>query len=339
MGQRNRRKVEAVTNAALTVTPPGQVVRSVIHGQPVQFFIANPRDEIQRVHATGRFYEEAELEIIRKWCPPGAVFLDIGSNVGNHAIYAAKFLHASHVVLCEPNPVAIEILMANLGLNGVLDRCDTSKLGFGISDRDDDGLVIRAHHRNLGGGRIEPSGDDDGEGGGICVRRGDDLLADVTPDFVKIDVEGMEVAVLAGLSGLLERSRPTIFIEVDNQNRQAFFDWLKENSYTVRARHRRYRANENFLITSDVPRSRPDATTSAARPTAESLVQTATADSSAENMSTQPASPPASELTSPHGQAAGATAPGPAAQSRKAPAKSSAKASPGKSSTSQKRTG
>ena len=220
----------------LTVTPPGQVVRSVIHGQPVQFFIANPRDAIQRVHASGQFYEAEELEIIRKWCPPGAVFLDIGSNVGNHALYALTFLHAARVVLCEPNPVAIQILMANLGLNGVMDRCDTSKLGFGISDRNEDGMVIRAPGRNLGGGRLEEAGEADATEGQISLRRGDELLADITPDFIKIDVEGMEISVLSGLSGLIERCRPTFFIEVDNQNRAAFLAWVKENGYAVRAR-------------------------------------------------------------------------------------------------------
>ncbi len=83
------------------------------------------------------------------------------------------------------------------------------------------------------------------------LRRGDDLLADITPDFIKIDVEGMEMSVLSGLSGTVARCRPTFFVEVDNVNRDAFLQWVETNSYAVRARFRRYRANENFLI---VPR-------------------------------------------------------------------------------------
>lgn len=256
MGQGGRHWLKPVPGETLTVTAPGQVVRSVIHGQPVQFFIANPRDTIQKVHATGQFYEAEELEIIRQWCPPGAVFCDIGSNVGNHAIYALKFLHAARVILCEPNPAAIEILLTNLGLNGLLRRCDTSRLGYGVSDHDADGMTIRASRRNLGGGKIEPVEDGHIAAGGISLRRADGLLADVTPDFVKIDVEGMEMSVLQGLSGLLERCRPIFFIEVDRANRVLFQQWVRDNGYVVRARYRRYRTNENFLI---VPQPRREA--------------------------------------------------------------------------------
>lgn len=248
MGQGRRHRVDPVATEGLTVTPPGQIVRSVIHGQPVQFFIADPRDTIQKVHATGQFYEAEELEIIRQWCPPGAVFCDIGSNVGNHAIYALKYLHAARVILCEPNPLAIEILLTNLGLNGLLDRCDRSKLGYGLSDRNEDGLVIKARRRNLGGGRIQEAADAEAAPGSITLRRGDELLADITPDFVKIDVEGMEMSVLSGLSGLLERCRPVFFVEVDNANRAAFKTWAEDHGYALRARFRRCRANENLLV-------------------------------------------------------------------------------------------
>lgn len=263
MGQGGRRRLEPVAGETLTITAPGQVVRSVIHGQPVHFFISNPRDSIQKVHATGQFYEMEELEIIRKWCPPGAVFCDIGSNVGNHAIYALKFLHASRVILCEPNPIAIQILLTNLGLNGLLDRCDTSRLGYGVSDRNEGGMVIKAEPRNLGGGKIQKSEEEETGEGGITLRRGDELLADVTPDFVKIDVEGMEMSVLEGLAGMLARCRPVFFVEVENANREAFEKWMQENGYATRARFRRYRANENFLI---VPQRRREAPSAEASP-------------------------------------------------------------------------
>lgn len=240
------RIIAPVASDSLTISPAGQVVRSVIHGQPVQFFIANPRDTIQRVHATGQFYEPEELDIIRRWCPPGATFCDIGSNVGNHAIYALKFLHAARVILFEPNPDAIAILLTNLGLNGLLPRCETAHLGLGLSDHTAEGKSMAVNDRNLGGGHIVDAAEP--AGGGIALRRGDDLLANESPDFLKIDVEGMEMAVLSGLSGLIARCRPTIFVEVDNRNRDAFLQWVSDNHYAARTTFRRYRANENFLL-------------------------------------------------------------------------------------------
>lgn len=242
------RTIDTLATPALTITAPGQVVRSVILGQPIQFFISNPRDAIQKHHARGTFYETEELEIIRQWCPPGAVFCDIGANIGNHALYALKFLHPAKVVLFEPNPEVIRILLTNLGLNGVLDRCDISNLGIGLSDVPAENRAISAPRRNLGGGRIVES---DQAEGGIPLRRGDDILHDIAPTFLKIDVEGMEMAVFAGLADTIARHRPTIFVEVDQVNRAAFLDWVTTNDYAVKARYRRYRANENFLI---VPR-------------------------------------------------------------------------------------
>ncbi|MEN9408562.1 MAG: hypothetical protein RL216_536 [Pseudomonadota bacterium] len=190
---------------------------------------------------------------------PGATFCDIGSNVGNQAIYALKFLHAARVILFEPNPDAIAILLTNLGLNGLLHRCETAHLGLGLSDHSADGKSMAVSDRNLGGGHIidaaEPAG------GGISLRRGDDLLADSSPDFLKIDVEGMEMSVLAGLSGLITRCRPTIFIEVDNKNRDAFLQWMTDNHYAARTTFRRYRTNENFLLIPRRIRTTPPAAT------------------------------------------------------------------------------
>jgi len=235
-------------NPDVTVTPPAQVVRAVIWGEPVFFTVTNPRDDIQKVHLQGAFYEPEELEIIRRFCPPGAVFCDIGANIGNHAVYALKFLRVAQLIAFEPNPEAIAILRSNLGLNGVLDRADLSHLGVGLSDQPSEGFGIVAPRRNLGGGQmVEGSGD-------LAVVRADAVLGDRRVDFIKVDVEGMELRVLDGLSGVIAARRPTIFIEVDNTNRKAFQAWVAANDYTVRARHRRYRANENFLIVSQTPR-------------------------------------------------------------------------------------
>lgn len=243
---------QSVLSPALTGEPTvslaGQVVRSVIWGEPIYFTITRPRDVIQRHHLKGEFYEMEELEIIRKFCPPGGVFCDIGANIGNHALFALKYLRQRKVVVLEPNPDAIAVLKSNLGLNGVLDRCDVSKLGFGLSDVSADGLAMAAPARNLGAGRMVASTDASSEDVGLSVRSGDELLAGVGPTFLKIDVEGMEMKVLAGLAKTIAAHRPTIFIEVDQVNSDAFKEWVGANSYKARATYKRYRTNENFLL-------------------------------------------------------------------------------------------
>jgi len=239
----NKNAATPVVTADLVVSPAGQVVRAMIAGKPVFFTLTNPKDVIQKEHLAGKFYEPEELEIIREHCPKNAVFADIGANIGNHSVFALKVLGVKKLIPFEPNPVAIAVLTSNLGLNGELARCDLSHLGFGLSDRAQDGLAMEVDkpNKNLGGGRLV-------EGGDLAVIRGDDALAEEKVNFIKIDVEGMEMQVLAGLSETIARCRPVVFIEVDEVNREAFLAWVAANAYEVAATFRRYPVNENFLL-------------------------------------------------------------------------------------------
>jgi len=230
------------------VSPVAEIVRTEILGEPILFTITDRKDLIQKHHLAGGFYEEEELEIIRQWCRPGSVFCDIGANIGNHSLYALKFLRVRSAILFEPNPIAINILRSNLELNNVVRRCDLSNLGVGLSDTPGDGLAIVAPRKNLGAGRLVPS--EDGSGS-LKVVRGDDALAGRQVDFIKIDVEGMEMSVLAGLAQTIARSRPRIFIEVSRENIPAFKAWGEQQGYSVAAKFKRYWSNVNFMV---VPR-------------------------------------------------------------------------------------
>jgi FkbM family methyltransferase len=219
-----------------------RVIRAVVHGETVYFCIATEKDTIQGHHAKGMFYEREELAIIARHFPIGGVFLDIGANIGNHALYVAKFLHAQKVHLIEPNPPAIDLLEANIYLNQLEGICDMSEIGVGLSDEHQSGLSMNTPPTNLGGARMKASGGD------LDVYRADDLYPDLDVDFVKIDVEGMEISVLNGMSGLINRCSPKMFIEVDTRNDEAFRDWCALNRYEIQEEFKRYAVNTNYLI-------------------------------------------------------------------------------------------
>jgi FkbM family methyltransferase len=61
----------------------------------------------------------------------------------------------------------------------------------------------------------------------------DSLNLDGDIDFIKIDVEGHEVAVLMGARNLLTRHRPWMVIEVQNENRETLHSLLMEFDYEV----------------------------------------------------------------------------------------------------------
>ncbi|WP_417526082.1 FkbM family methyltransferase [Marinovum sp.] len=219
-----------------------QLVHARVQERPVTFCVNMKNDPVQRNHRRGQFYEMSELSRLSSVFPEGGVFVDIGANVGNHTLFAALFLGASRVIPFEPNPKAFELLVSNVLVNGLRDIVDLSRLGVGVSDAEAGGFAMQDRDRNLGGARmLEGQGE-------LAVHRGDALLEDVTPDFIKIDVEGMELQVLAGLSGVLERARPVMMVEVDNSVEAAFLDWVAAQGYAVVSTHQRYRLNKNHLI-------------------------------------------------------------------------------------------
>lgn len=206
--------------------PPMERVETCVEGVPVVFHLNMARDPIQNCHRQGRFYETAELDVLKGLLPQGAVVLDVGANVGNHALWLATHGAASKVVVVEPNPLALEPLVANVLSNKLDSVIDLNHLGFGLADRSEGGFMMKKHDRNLGATKMFA-----GQGGDLTVRRGDDVFHDLMPDFVKIDVEGMEIQVLAGLENLIARARPVMMVEVDEKNVSPFVEWMETHAY------------------------------------------------------------------------------------------------------------
>jgi FkbM family methyltransferase len=165
------------------------------------------------------FWEIDQLEYVAMVGPQGGVYLDVGSNIGNHAVFFGLFC-ADHVVAIEPNPRLHAILRRNIDQNGLSPR--TTVVPVGISDSDGTGAMAlrNEHDGNIGASHIVP-GAPAASGETVTLRRLDDLVGELTPalpaapiTFLKIDVEGMEMGVLRSATALLREHRPQIFIEL-----------------------------------------------------------------------------------------------------------------------------
>jgi len=225
----------------------GILVSTEKYGENLRFFVRNRRDLVQSHHFSGEFYEAQELHIIQKYFKAGGVFVDIGANVGNHTIFAAKMLNARKVIPFELNPEALDILTANIALN-CCQTVDISYLGYGVSCSTARLLPQRASSgNNLAGARFERRGCGDQ---GFPTISGDVALNGLWVDFIKIDIEGMEMDALVSLEQTIQRCRSTIFIEVDNNNHHAFEEWCESHKYAVIERYKRYDWNVNYLLVS-----------------------------------------------------------------------------------------
>jgi FkbM family methyltransferase len=165
------------------------------------------------------FWEVDQLEYLAMVGPVGGIYLDVGANIGNHAVFFGTF-SAEHVVAFEPHPGLHGILRRNLANNGLGAR--STVVPTAISDSPGAGAIAlrQEHAGNVGASHVIPAGAVVGEDV-VTLRRLDDVLDELAPSlprlpitFLKIDVEGMEMGVLRSASRLLRAHHPQILVEL-----------------------------------------------------------------------------------------------------------------------------
>jgi FkbM family methyltransferase len=170
----------------------------------------------RRMYLFGEYEEDLIREFISA-VPPGrrGTVLDIGANVGTHSLAFAR--HFRHVHAFEPNPQLWESFARNIDLND-LDNVSLHKTGLGDQEADLPFYLIEK--KNYGLGTFSTAEQYDlplEEVGRMKVATGDGYteLAGIGPvDAIKIDVQGFELEVLTGLSRVLERDRPFVWMEI-----------------------------------------------------------------------------------------------------------------------------
>src|SRR5216684_2051454 len=73
------------------------------------------------IRTQNTFWELELLEYIGMIGPRGGIYIDVGGNIGNHAVFFGLFC-ADHVVTIEPHPTLLPILQANVEQNGLAER-------------------------------------------------------------------------------------------------------------------------------------------------------------------------------------------------------------------------
>jgi FkbM family methyltransferase len=174
---------------------------------------ANP-GQIHGVLRTGVFYEEQFLRYIRSLGLDGC-YLDIGANVGTHTIYFARMCGAEHVHSFEPQPAACERLRKNVALNDVSSRVTVHQIAL----TDEPCEVALTFGRQVDISTV-PKNNTSRRTVVVPGKRLDDVISDRVT-LIKMDVEGMEPAVLKGAYRLIRSSRPVIFAEAGTADEYA----------------------------------------------------------------------------------------------------------------------
>lgn len=156
---------------------------------------------------------EPELLAVGRLIQPGSVVLDIGGSFGIFALFMAHFAGSKGKVHSfEPGRFSFEQITANVALNGFTDRIAVHRVA--ASDKP---ATLQLFH--IGDAPVTFSV---GGGAGIAaeevpaVRVADQIPAEdaARVSFIKIDVEGYEIAALEGARPILEANHPAIMFEV-----------------------------------------------------------------------------------------------------------------------------
>lgn len=160
-----------------------------------------------------RDHYEPELFAVGRLIQPGSVVLDIGGSFGIFALFMAHFSGAKGKVHSfEPGRFSFEQISANVALNGLGERIAVHR----VAASDQPG-ILRLFHIGDAPVTFSVGGHEGVAAEEVpAVRVADQIPAEdaAQVSFIKIDVEGYEIAALEGARPILEASHPAIMFEV-----------------------------------------------------------------------------------------------------------------------------
>ncbi|AJA09237.1 hypothetical protein SKP52_11700 [Sphingopyxis fribergensis] len=168
---------------------------------------------------------------------PSDVVYDIGAHGGVYSVTLKSRFPKSQVFSFEPQP---EDLLVNLRLNQMAtDNVHEIAVGNIVG-------VVRMTTRERSSNHVNIAGDRE-----VRMVRLDEYTAAQNipdPDWIKIDIEGMELPALIGAEALIRRSRPTIICEINHLHNRFgttvpdILRWLRSVDYEA------HRLTGNSLI-------------------------------------------------------------------------------------------
>jgi len=183
-----------------------------------------------------RPYEVEQLARCRDLLQQHAIthFFDIGANFGLYSVLLSDSSSLTCIEAFEPLPRNVHQLGANLYLNGLDQKVQIHQLA--LSDRE---AIMELHvdAGSTGVSTLRPEGmarDTSVYKSSVQVQtRTLDSMTDLrdTAIFMKVDVEGAELQVLAGMRGVLESNRVTMQIETTPETHGPVADFMRELGY------------------------------------------------------------------------------------------------------------
>ena len=168
-------------------------------------------------------------------------FVDIGSSLGQYVFFANKYIKNGTIFAIEPDPIRYEELERNckkwetqfmnnnklIAINGAVAEEDCEITFYSTDNSMSGGLFPHKSRSNVNWDEIMVKG-----------LKLDNLFKEDAPDFVKMDVEGVELRVLKGARKILKNGRTNFLIELHGwvdpegqKNKNEVYKFLEEFGY------------------------------------------------------------------------------------------------------------
>jgi len=184
--------------------------------------------EQRKVYFFGHYHERYEAALVARVLDPGEVFWDVGANIGYFSLLAAAAVgERGEVAAFEPGAAALARLQENVSLNAdQIDQKDQNIRIFNLAAADADGEAVLYGREGIADSSASLyTGAAGAAGGEICATVALDRFLKKEglrpPDFIKLDVEGAELAALQGAAAILADFRPLLLVEMEEKNLEA----------------------------------------------------------------------------------------------------------------------
>jgi len=190
------------------------------------------RSGLSRSLFIDRDYINEDIDYLNRYLKKGDVFIDVGSNIGTWAIFAAQATGNIGEVLCfEPHPITFKYLKENITINNF---ANINAYNVGCSDTDGD-LYFTSNLDDMNHIIAEKE-----NAIIVPVKKLDYYTENYSKiKLIKIDVEGFELSVLKGAIKTLQKANIIIFESFEifqnsfNYKTADMISFLQQNEFKV----------------------------------------------------------------------------------------------------------
>lgn len=155
-------------------------------------------------------YDTNEMLFMMHFLRPDDTFVDIGANIGVYSVLASGISGARSLAF-EPIPSTFSRLKRNMDYNNLQGRAKLYNMGVGDKEET---LVFSNSLDAIN--HVITDQNFSGSVTNVPVNSLDNLMADETPNLLKIDVEGFEANVINGATETLKRPELKVIIMETN---------------------------------------------------------------------------------------------------------------------------